>query len=649
MTRKNIQVAPSPRQLLNGQGVQRISGFKSECHGIRFGTLNVGSLCGRKTKVCEELKKRKVDVCCIQETKWKGQGARFMGTSGRRYKLWRSGNGAGFGGVGVLVKEEISGNVVEVRRKSDRVMAIVLTLGREVMCVICAYGPQSGRPDAKKVRFYDEMGSEWDLGSSSEIIVSLGDFNGHVGKYAEGFEGVHGGNGVGKRNAEGRRLLEFCDERQLCVANTWFKKTDKRKITYSAGGGCGTEIDFVIVGEKYRKYIRDVKVIPWELQHRMVVVDLDKKVLKKIVRKERIVRRKIWKLNENQTRVRFEKTVKELVSTDAPDLWKTFRGGVLKACDELCGKKKSRRDQGDMWWWNDEVKDTITRKKAVFKELCRFPSEQNKTQYKRIKNQTRKIVARAMRMEANQELNNLYQNSNSVFYFLRRMKKKGKDVEGGRCSRGGDGRLGFIEEDRAKIWKEHMEKIMNEENEWDRVVETDLVEGPVEKVVHDEIVEAMQSMKSRKATGTSEVSVEMIVASGEIGVKVMMELCQRVLDGGVMPDEWKTSVIVPIFKGKGDVMSCGSYRGVKLPEHAMKIVERVLERRIRTLVNLNEMQFGFMPGKGTVDAIFIVRRMQEEYQKKDKKLYRVFKQSSSIFKLLLHQKCISDNNETCTQ
>ena len=221
----------------------------------------------------------------------------FCGYFGTRYKLW-SGNDAGFGGVGILVKEEISGNAVEVRRKSDKVMAIVLTLGREVMRIICAYGPQSGRPDAEKVRFYDETGSEWDLGSSSEIIVSLGDFNGHVGKYAEGFEGVHGGNGVGKRNAEGRRLLEFCDERELCVANTWFKKTDKRKITYSASG-CGTEIDFVLVEEKYRKYIRDFKVIPWKLQHRMVVVDLDKKVIKKVVRKERIIRRKIWKLNEN--------------------------------------------------------------------------------------------------------------------------------------------------------------------------------------------------------------------------------------------------------------------------------------------------------------------------------------------------------------
>ena len=133
MTRKNKQMTPSPRKLPNGQGVRRISGFKPECHGIKFGKLNVGRLCGRKTEVCEELRKKRVDVCYLQEIRWKDQGARFVGTSGRRYKLWLSGNDAGFGGIGILVKEKISGNIVEVRRKSDRVMTIVLTLGREVM------------------------------------------------------------------------------------------------------------------------------------------------------------------------------------------------------------------------------------------------------------------------------------------------------------------------------------------------------------------------------------------------------------------------------------------------------------------------------------------------------------------------------------
>ena len=94
------------------------------------------------------------------------------------------------------------------------------------------------------------------------------------------------------------------------------------------------------------------------------------------------------------------------------------------------------------------------------------------------------------------------------------------------------------------------------------------------------------------------------------------------LDGKGMPDEWQTSVLVPIFKGKGDVTNCNIYRGVKLIEHAIKIVERVLERRIQQLVNIDSMQLDFMPGM--TDVLFVVRRMQEKYRDKKKKLYMCF-------------------------
>ena len=110
----------------------------------------------------------------------------------------------------------------------------------------------------------------------------------------------------------------------------------------------------------------------------------------------------------------------------------------------------------------------------------------------------------------------------------------------------------------------------------------------------------------------------MIVLSGEIRIGVMLELCQGVLDGRGMPDEWALSVVVPIFKGKVDVMSCGAYWGVKFLEHAMKIVEKVLERRLRSMVKVDKMQFGCMPGKGTIDAVFILRRLQEEFLDKEK-------------------------------
>ena len=68
-------------------------------------------------------------------------------------------------------------------------------------------------------------------------------------------------------------------------------------------------------------------------------------------------------------------------------------------------------------------------------------------------------------------------------------------------------------------------------------------------------------------------------------------------------------------------MDCGACRGVKLLEHAMKIVERVLKNRIRELVMIDEMQFSFMPGKGTTHVLFIVRRMLGDFRGREKKLY----------------------------
>ena len=61
-----------------------------------------------------------------------------------------------------------------------------------------------------------------------------------------------------------------------------------------------------------------------------------------------------------------------------------------------------------------------------------------------------------------------------------------------------------------------------------------------------------------------------------------------------------------VYKGKGDALECGSYRGIKLVEHAMKVLERVVERRVRNIVKIDSMQFGFMAGKSTTDTIFIV-------------------------------------------
>ena len=68
-------------------------------------------------------------------------------------------------------------------------------------------------------------------------------------------------------------------------------------------------------------------------------------------------------------------------------------------------------------------------------------------------------------------------------------------------------------------------------------------------------------------------------------------------------------------------MERGNYRGLKLTEQVMKILERIVDGLIRQLVSIDDSQFGFVPGRGTTDAIFVVRQLQDKYLAASKRLY----------------------------
>ena len=84
---------------------------------------------------------------------------------------------------------------------------MVLVFEEEVKRGICAYARQVGRSECEKNQFHNDTASEWNLQNPSEVVLGMGDFNGHVERRIDSFEGVHGGYGIGKKNVEGRRLL----------------------------------------------------------------------------------------------------------------------------------------------------------------------------------------------------------------------------------------------------------------------------------------------------------------------------------------------------------------------------------------------------------------------------------------------------------
>ena len=74
---------------------------------------------------------------------------------------------------------------------------------------------------------------------------------------------------------------------------------------------------------------------------------------------------------------------------------------------------------------------------------------------------------------------------------------------------------------------------------------------------------------------------DMMKAAGGFGSRWMTDLINNIVKEGCIPDDWIQNILVPVYKGKGGPLVCGSYRAIKLLEQPMKVFERVLEKRIR--------------------------------------------------------------------
>ena len=332
---------------------------------FRVGTLNVNTLRGRVCEVVETLSRRKVDVCCIQETRYRGSNCRIIKGKDTRYKLYWSGNDKGTAGVGVFVAEEWIEKVFEVQRVSDRILSVKLIVGQRVVTLLSVYAPQSGLSDVDKDLFFDQLRAVTARIPRFELLILCGDWNGHIGPAGTEYREVHGGMGYGRSepDVEGERILEYALAFDLLLGNTCFKKRDSHLITYKSGNAA-TQIDFILFPRAMRKHVTDVKVIPGEevaLQHQLLVCDMKFDVPPKPKRKF-TPRLKVWKLIDPQRRNHFQEVFKLHVSASAgvpnaatEDIWNNLKTGLLKTTEEVCGTTRPHRWRRETWWWNEHV------------------------------------------------------------------------------------------------------------------------------------------------------------------------------------------------------------------------------------------------------------------------------------------------------
>jgi exonuclease III len=123
----------------------------AEPRRLRVGTWNAGSIMGKLREIVDTMIRWRVNILCVQETKWKRQKAKEVKDTS--FKLWYTGIMINKNGVGIMLDKSLKDGVVDIKRQGDMIILVKLLIGDLVFNVISAYAPQIGLNESIKRQF----------------------------------------------------------------------------------------------------------------------------------------------------------------------------------------------------------------------------------------------------------------------------------------------------------------------------------------------------------------------------------------------------------------------------------------------------------------------------------------------------------------
>ncbi|KAK3523750.1 hypothetical protein QTP70_009238 [Hemibagrus guttatus] len=217
-----------------------------------------------------------------------------------------------------------------------------------------------------------------------------------------------------------------------------------------------------------------------------------------------------------------------------PDDWETTAEVIRETGRKVLGVSSGRRKEDkETWWWNEEVQDSIQRKRLAKKKWDMDRTEENRQEYKELQRRVKREVSKAKQKAYDELYTRLdtREGEKDLYRLARQRDRDGKDVQQVRVIKDRDGRLLTSEESVQRRWKEYFEELMNEENEREKRVEgVNSVEQKVDKIRKDEVRKDLKRMKSGKAVGPDDIPVEVWKCLGEAAVEFLASLFNRVLE-----------------------------------------------------------------------------------------------------------------------
>ncbi|KAK3554961.1 hypothetical protein QTP86_001863 [Hemibagrus guttatus] len=514
---------------------------------LAFGTWNVTSLWGKEPELVREVERYRLEIVGLASTHSLGSGTQLLERA-----------------------PQLSCHVLEFSPVNERVVSLRLRARDRCLTVVLAYGPNGS---VEYPTFLVTLRGVLEGALTGDSIVLLGDFNAHVGNDSDTWRGVIGRNGPPDLNSSGVLLLDFSASHSLSITNTMFKHKGAHQYTwYQDTLGRRSMIDLVIVSSDLRPHVLDTRV------KRGAELSTDHHLVES-----------------------FNQIPREV--EDIESEWTIFFSSIVDAAIRSCGRKVSGAGHGGnprTQWWALEVRDAVKLKKESYRARLAQGELQPWWSRKQKLGSGRSSV-RPWRRTIGRPRGNSgkpFGTSEGVSSSLPTLFP----VEVESCS----SRLGIL----LDSGKKYFEDLLNP-TDTPSVEEPEAEDSEVDSfITQAEVTEVVQQLLGGKAPGVDEIRPEYLKSLDVVGLSWLTRLCNIAWRSGTVPLDWATGVVVPLFK-KGDRRVCSNYRGITLLSLPGKVYSRVLERRVRPLVEprIQEEQCGFRPSCGTLDQLYTLHRV----------------------------------------
>lgn len=609
---------------------------------LNIGTWNIRTLyqTGALSNTIQQLEKYQMNITAIQEIRWTGTGT----LNKNNFTIYYSGgtNNKHEFGCGFIINKKIQMGVIGFKPISNRICYIRIRMKFRNLSIFSIHAPTEQKSDEEKEEFYTMLDSEVGKAPENDIKLVLGDFNAQVGREDE-YTSITGKYSLHHiTNDNGAKLIQFAASNNLRIRSTAFPHKDIHKGTWiSPDGRTINQIDHILVDSRSYSNILDVRSFRGaasESDHFLVKARFRERI--SIVKEEKgckAVKYNTGKLKDEETAVRYRDKIKEHLETinrdnnDASHIenyWTEIKTAIKIAADEILG---TYREKEKNEWYDDECKEAVNKRNEARIKLLQRHTRQKFEEYNRQRREAKYMCRKKKREYMDKQLEKIQEahDKKEIRNFYRDLKKiDGNYQPRETMCRDNEGRILVNPEDVRQRWKTYFEELLSRKlDSPNRELENwmNAAQPVLEKPTIEEIKESINRMKNNKAPGIDEIPLETIKHGGEELIENLHQLIVIIWDTEIMPNEWRTAVICPVYK-KGERLRCENYRGVSLLCVAYKIFTDLLRQRITPYVeeNIGQYQGGFRRGKSTIDQLFIVRQIMEKSWEYDTGIFQLF-------------------------